>query len=75
MWNRTNLYAWTHSEHDWIIAKWWTLCGKKEVYFSTYTDRQARDKGENTGTFNSLKDAKQSFHLVPLSPHLVPETP
>lgn len=61
MWTKTNLYAWTHSENGWIIAKWWTLCGNKEVYFSTYADRQARDKGENIGTFNSLKEAKKSF--------------
>ena len=72
MWVKTNLYAWTHSEHGWIIVKWWTLCGRKEVYYSTYVDSQARQKGENTSTFNSLKEAKQSFHLVPLSSDLAP---
>lgn len=61
MWIKTNLYAWTHSEHDWIIAKWWTLTHPKHTYYSTYVDRQAREKGENTATFNSLKEAKESF--------------
>lgn len=72
MWTKTNLYAWTHSEHGWIIAKWWTLCGKKKVYYSTYADRQAREDGVNTNTFNSLKEAKESFDLAPLGPNLVP---
>lgn len=61
MWIKTNLHAWTHSEHGWVIAKWWTLAGFKRVYYSTYADGQARDKGINTATFNSLKEAKESF--------------
>lgn len=61
MWIKTNLYAWTHSQHGWYISKWWTLVKPKKIYYSTYPDRQAREKGENTATFNSLKEAKKSF--------------
>lgn len=61
MWTKTNLYAWTHSEHGWVICKWWTLTGLKNIYYSTYVDRESLEKGINTATFTSLKEAKESF--------------
>lgn len=60
MWTKTNLYAWTHTQ-GWKISKHWTLTGEREVYFLTYASENDYYKGNNIGSFKTIKEAKNSF--------------
>ena len=59
-WFKRTPHIW-QTEQGRFIQRWWALCGPKTIYYSVFPSLEALEKGENTDTFSSLKEAKNYF--------------
>jgi len=54
-------HVWEYPERGFLIHKWWTLTGNKDIYYSCYESLQTMDRGIVLKTTSSLKDSKDFF--------------
>ncbi len=70
-WSRVGPHKWRHLG-GFIIARYWTLGGKRVDYFSCFLNEDVYYKGINEVSFSSLKEAKDYFTEVCLEWTLSP---